>query len=129
MVTIDLFSREQTAPPTVTLAVWVGLVILAASIVLVCYRYRYRVATRWVMRCLQLSQLVAINYWFWLTREPITESLPLYHCRLSMWGIVLLRDRKLKTFLALLGAVGGVLSIGYAEFYLRPVLPSSAPTS
>lgn len=34
-----------------------------------------------------------------------------------MWGMVLLRDSKLKTFLALLGAVGGVLSIGYAEFY------------
>jgi hypothetical integral membrane protein (TIGR02206 family) len=117
MVALDFFAREQTSPPTVTLAVWVGLVLLATAIVLVCYRYRDRVATSWVMRCLQLSQLVAINYWFLLMREPITESLPLYHCRLSMWGMVLLRDSKLKTFLALLGAVGGVLSIGYAEFY------------
>ena len=80
MVGLDFFAREQTSPPTVTLAVWIGLVLLAASIILVCYRYRYRVATRWVMRCLQLLQLVAINYWFLLTREPITESLPLYHC-------------------------------------------------
>ena len=40
MVAPDLFSREQTTPPTVTLSVWVGLVALAASIVLVCYRYR-----------------------------------------------------------------------------------------
>ena len=117
MVALGFFAREQTSPPTVTLAVWVGLVLLATAIVLVCYRYRDRVATSWVMRCLQLSQLVAINYWFLLMREPITESLPLYHCRLSMWGMVLLRDSKLKTFLALLGAVGGVLSIGYAEFY------------
>ena len=67
MVAINLFSREQTSPPTVTLAVWVGLVALAASIVLVCYRYRDRVATHWVLRCLQVSQLLAINYWFWLT--------------------------------------------------------------
>ena len=88
MVTIDLFSREQTTPPTVTLAVWVGLVALAASIVLICYKYRDRVATHWVLRCLQVSQLLAINYWFWLTREPITESLPLYHCRLGMWAMV-----------------------------------------
>ena len=84
MVAADLFSREQTTPPTVTLAVWGGLVALAASIILVCYRYRDRVTTRWVLRCLQVSQLLAINYWFWLTREPITESLPLYHCRLGM---------------------------------------------
>lgn len=75
MVGLDLFSREQTTPPTVTLAVWVGLVALAASIVLVCYRYRDRVATRWILRCLQVSQLLAINYWFWMTRDPITESL------------------------------------------------------
>lgn len=122
MVVIDLFSREQTSPPTVTLAVWVGLVALAASIVLICYRYRDRVATRRVLRGLQVSQLLAINYWFWLTREPITESLPLYHCRLGMWAIVLLRDSKLKTFFALLGVVGGVLSIGYAEFYPYPWL-------
>ena len=58
MVVPDLFSREQTAPPTVTLAVWVGLVALAASIVLVCYRYRDRVATSWVLRGLQVSQLL-----------------------------------------------------------------------
>lgn len=57
MVGLDFFSREQTAPPTVTLAVWVGLVLLAASIVLVCYGYRDRVATRWVMRCLQHTEL------------------------------------------------------------------------
>ena len=62
MVVPDLFSREQTTPPTVTLAVWVGLVALAASIVLVCYRYRDRVATHWVLRGLQVSQLLAINY-------------------------------------------------------------------
>ena len=78
MVAINLFSREQTTPPTVTLAVWVGLVVLAASIVLVCYKYRDRVTTRWILRGLQVSQLLAINYWFWLTREPIAESLPLY---------------------------------------------------
>ena len=42
MVGLDFFAREQTSPPTVTLAVWVGLVLLAASIVLVCYRYRNR---------------------------------------------------------------------------------------
>ena len=78
MVAIDLFSREQTTPPTVTLAVRVGLVALAAGIVLICYKYRDRVATRWILRGLQVSQLLAINYWFYLTREPITESLPLY---------------------------------------------------
>ena len=65
MVAIALFSREQTTPPTVTLAVWVGLVALAASIVLACYKCRDRVATRWVLRGLQVSQLLAINYWFW----------------------------------------------------------------
>mgnify|MGYP000131291016 FL=1 len=57
MVAIDLFSREQTTPPTVTLSVRVGLVALAASIVLICYRYRDRVATRWILRVLQVSQL------------------------------------------------------------------------
>ena len=134
MVGLDFFAREQTSPPTVTLAVWIGLVLLAASIVLVCYRYRYRVATRWVMRCLQLLQLVAINYWFLLTREPITESLPLYHCSLSMWAMILLRDSKFKTFFALLGVVGGVLSIGYAEFNhthgcTQPSTPTTSATS
>ena len=122
MVGVDLFSREQTTPPTVTLSVWVGLVALAASIVLICYRYRDRVTTRWILRGLQVSQLLAINYWFYLTREPITESLPLYHCRLGMWAVILLRDSKLKTFFSLLGVVGGVLSIGYAEFYPYPWL-------
>ena len=57
MVGVDLFSREQTTPPTVTLAVWVVLVALAASIILVCYKYRDRVATRWILRGLQVSQL------------------------------------------------------------------------
>ena len=36
--------------------------------------------------------------------------------------MVLLRDSKLKTFFAMLGVVGGVLSIGYAEFYPYPWL-------
>lgn len=57
MVGINFFAREQTSPPTVTLSVWVGLVALAASIVLVCYKYRDRVATRWILRGLQVSQL------------------------------------------------------------------------
>lgn len=71
MVGLDFFAREQTSPPTVTLTVWVGLALLATAVVLVCYRYRERVATRWVMLSLQASQLLAINYWFLLTQPYI----------------------------------------------------------
>jgi hypothetical protein len=40
MVAIDLFSREQTTPPTVTLAVWVGLVALASPMIASSQRVR-----------------------------------------------------------------------------------------
>ena len=48
--------------------------------------------------------------------------------------MILLRDSKFKTFFALLGVVGGVLSIGYAEFNhthgcTQPSTPTTSATS
>ena len=100
MVVPDLFSREQTTPPTVTLAVWVGLVALAASIVLVCYRYRDRVATHWVLRGL----LHLWNTRNWLSYREIA---------VGMLGLNLL-----------LAVINTVLGSNYGYTHLTPVLGS-----
>ncbi len=62
----------------------------------------------------QAIQLLIFNSWHLLMAFSWEHSLPLYHCRLAMWGLLLLPDHsRFKQYLALMGLSGAILTFAY----------------
>lgn len=62
----------------------------------------------------QAIQLLIFNSWHLLVAFTWAYSLPLFHCRLAMWAILLLPDHtKFKQYFALMGLSGAILTFVY----------------
>lgn len=108
------FTTQQTQVPTIS-SFWyamilLGLVVLAWLTAL----YHDRAAYVRFFKGLQLVQLVALYGWYLLCRIPLDYSLPLYHCRIAMFGLVFLPDRwRFKQYIGLMGFSGAIFALGY----------------
>lgn len=62
----------------------------------------------------QAIQLLIFNSWHLLVAFTWAYSLPLFHCRLAMWAILLLPNHnKFKQYFALMGLSGAILTFVY----------------
>lgn len=107
----DFFSNQPTQIPDFGL---VGLVAMLTSLVLTFWltaRFYQNQAYGWAIKTLQIVQLVAIYSWYALAVGfPLEESLPLYHCRMAMFVVLLCpKQSALKDYFALLG-IGGTMA-------------------
>lgn len=68
---------------------------------------------------LQTILIVILNIWYIASHYRwLTESLPLYHCRIFMWGLVIchyLKFHKGKMFFAIGGLVGSIIAFTIPE--------------
>lgn len=115
---IDFFSNQPTQVPDFGL---VGLVALLTSLVLTLWltsRYYGSAAYRLAFKTLQAFQLVAIYSWYDLAVGfPLEESLPLYHCRIAMFMVLLCpKPSALKDYFAFLGIGGTIAAFVYPVF-------------
>jgi len=111
------FTTESTAPPVIPL-LWYGvMVLLILMAVWASLRYFQNEQFRKIFRNLQIFQLICLYIWYFAFQLPWSNSLPLYHCRLAMFAVLLLPDRwKSKQFFALMGVSGAIFALGYPVF-------------
>lgn len=111
------FTTESTVPPVIPL-LWYGvMVLLIVMAVWASLRYYQNEQFRKIFRNLQIFQLICLYIWYFAFQLPWSNSLPLYHCRLAMFAVLLLPDRwKSKQFFALMGVSGAIFALGYPVF-------------
>ena len=111
------FTTESTAPPVIPL-LWYGvMVLLILMAVWASLRYYQNEQFRKIFRNLQIFQLICLYIWYFAFQLPWSNSLPLYHCRLAMFAVLLLPDQwKSKQFFALMGVSGAIFALGYPVF-------------
>lgn len=103
----DFFTTVRTSPPQMTLGTYTLVFGLLFLVFYLTSRYYKDSWCQWLFKGLQLLQLALLYGWYVATAAPLTESLPLYHCRMAMFAILLLPDKApLKQYFALLGVFG-----------------------
>lgn len=108
---IDFFSNQPTQLPDFGL---IGLVTMLTSLVLsflLTSRFYQNRIYLFGSKFLQSLQLVAIYSWYALALGfPLNESLPLYHCRIAMFVLLLWpKESIFKDYFAFLG-IGGTIA-------------------
>lgn len=111
----DFFTNHVSQPPVLGpmeqgLLFSVFLILLYLS-----SRYYRETWFRTIFWWLQLVQIVSLYTWYAVMDFPLSESLPLYHCRLAMLFVLWGKPGPLKTYFAYLGLFGSLLA------FLHPV--------
>lgn len=118
----DFFSNQPTGLPSLNLLVHASLVLSLPALLWLTVRYRDHQAYPTVFRALQLIQLVAIYGWYALAQGfPLAESLPLYHCRIAMFVVLLGKPSKVKDYFAMLGLGGSLAALLFPDFDPYPL--------
>lgn len=120
---MDFFSTVPTS--VLTLPLFGTLLSLLGLPICLYLGYRYKnsrcfiTTLRWI-----LAIMMALVYlWYIRIGFPLYEALPLYHCRIGMFTILLLSDRSIiKQYFALLGVAGAILAIAVPAFYHYPLV-------
>ena len=90
----DFLTTTQTHPPQIPLPYY--LLMLLAMVVLsyLSWRWYKNNIWRWTFLTIQAIQLFALYTWYLWQGFPLYISLPLYHCRMAMFAVLLLKDSK-----------------------------------
>lgn len=109
-----LFSTQPTEPPQFDLLWYGSLFTLLALTVFLAYRYGEKKACQRFFQILQAVQLILLYGWYLVNQMPLTESLPLYHCRLAMFVVLLTPGvSRVKQYFAVLGTFGTLAAFIY----------------
>ena len=113
----DFLTTTQSAPPAISLGwflIIVGLLVVLGWTTLRKYRDPAYVKT---FRIMQIIQLTVLYTWYVVYSLPLSTSLPLYHCRLAMFALILWPGKSaFKQYFALLGASGAFFALVYPVF-------------
>ena len=71
---------------------------------------------RWTFLTIQAIQLFALYTWYLWQGFPLYISLPLYHCRMAMFAVLLLKNSRIKSYFAIMGVVGTYCALIYPVF-------------
>lgn len=114
MVIEEFFSTTKTQPPTVSMPLYALFLLGIGLFLLLSWRFHSNLWFIKLSKLIQIGQLLALYSWYIAYHLPLSDSLPLYHCRIAMIGLVLLPDHwKLKRYLAYLGLIGAIFALGY----------------
>ena len=112
----DFLTTTQTRPPQIPLPYY--LVMLMVLVLLAYLSWSWHAKKSWRLTFLEVQavQLISLYIWYIWQGFSLDDSLPLYHCRLAMLSLLLLKDSKVKTYFALMGLVGGSCAIIHPIF-------------
>ena len=114
---IEFFSNIRTEIPQMPLLIHSLILSVLPFLMWLTLVNRDKPLYKTIWSILLGLQLITIYTWFFWAKLPLSESLPLYHCRIGMFVVLLARPRILKDYFALLGVVGGVLAMIHPDFY------------
>ena len=110
----DFFTNVRTSPPEMTAGTYILVFSLLLLVFYTASRYYKNKYYQWFFKGLQVLQLSLLYSWYLATATPLTESLPLYHCRMAMFAVLLLPNKSpLKQYFALLGIFGTIAAFVY----------------
>ena len=111
---LDFFTSHKTEPPMMTPFAYILMMVGLVSVIYLAIRFFERKKMQTFFRIAQIVQLVFLYGWYLAIQEPLSESLPLYHCRIAMFAVLLLPDKvPYKQYFALLGVFGPICAIVY----------------
>ena len=109
-----LFSTQPTEPPQFGFTWYASTFALLALTIYLAYRYRDNKICQRFFQILQAVQLILLYGWYLVNQMPLTESLPLYHCRLAMFVVLLTPGvSRVKQYFAVLGTFGTLAAFIY----------------
>ena len=112
----DFLTTTQTHPPHIPLPYYLLMLLVMVLLSYLSWLLHNNNIWRWTFITLQAIQLISLYIWYIWQGFPLDDSLPLYHCRMAMLALLLLKDSKVKTYFALMGLVGGCCAIIYPVF-------------
>ena len=123
----DFLTTTQTRPPQIPLPYYLVMLMVLALLAYLSWSWHAKKSWRLTFLGVQAVQLISLYIWYICQGFPLDDSLPLYHCRLAMLALLLLKDSKVKTYFALMGLVGGSCAIIHPIliFRISPVFPLS----
>ncbi|HEL1032315.1 TPA: TIGR02206 family membrane protein [Streptococcus equi subsp. zooepidemicus] len=115
---MNFFAIEPIGLPHVSLLFYLLSVMIAPFLVFMTLQLYQLKSYRYTFLGLQLVQLIGLYSWYALRGFPLTEALPLYHCRMAMLAIFFLPDRSsLKQLFMVLGIGGTFLALLSPDLY------------
>ncbi|MGT2784981.1 YwaF family protein [Streptococcus merionis] len=121
MIIPAFFTTQEALPPVIEPAWCFALIVSLIFLVRLTIQQRNNHRYHRFFIGLQILQLVGLYGWYVLFRLPLSISLPLYHCRMAMFALLLLpKDWRLKQYFALVGLSGAVMA------FVHPVLDTYA---
>ncbi|HEL0658684.1 membrane protein [Streptococcus equi subsp. zooepidemicus Sz35] len=115
---MNFFAIEPIGLPHVSLLFYLLSVMIAPFLVFMTLQLYQLKSYRYTFLGLQLVQLIGLYTWYALRGFPLTEALPLYHCRMAMLAVFFLPDRSsLKQLFMVLGIGGTFLALLSPDLY------------
>ena len=109
-----LFTTQASEPPQFGFTWYASTFALLALTIYLAYRYRDNKICQRFFQILQAVQLILLYGWYLVNQMPLTESLPLYHCRLAMFVVLLTPGvSRVKQYFAVLGTFGTLAAFIY----------------
>lgn len=115
MITVkDFLTTVQTQPPSISVFWFAVMMLTLLGLGALTIKYRSSAGFNHFFKAIQAVQLICLYGWYIGFQLPLANSLPLYHCRLAMFALLLLPDRwPLKQYFALMGVSGAIFALGY----------------
>ena len=112
----DFLTTTQTHPPQIPLPYYVLMLLAMVLLSYLSWRWYKNKIWRWTFLTIQAIQLFALYTWYLWQGFPLYISLPLYHCRMAMFAVLLLKNSRIKSYFAIMGVVGTYCALIYPVF-------------
>jgi len=112
----DFLTTTQTHPPQIPLPYYLLMLLAMVLLSYLSWRWYKNKIWRWTFLTFQAIQLFALYTWYLWQGFPLYISLPLYHCRMAMFAVLLLKNSRIKSYFAIMGVVGTYCALIYPVF-------------
>ena len=112
----DFLTTTQTHLPHVPLPYYLLMLLAMVLLSYLSWRWYKNKIWRWTFLTIQAIQLFALYTWYLWQGFPLYISLPLYHCRMAMFAVLLLKNSRIKSYFAIMGVVGTYCALIHPVF-------------
>ncbi|HFR3551472.1 TPA: TIGR02206 family membrane protein [Streptococcus suis] len=110
------FTSHRSQAPQLDILTYLSLLLIYVGLLYLAVVYHRSPKIRRFFWGLQCLQVIALYSWYMAVDWTLSESLPLYHCRLSMLFMLFAKPGPLKRYFACLGLFGSLVAFVYPVF-------------
>lgn len=118
----SFFSNQETRPPGLSPLTFLFFFAVLFTLTYATLRWYQNKAYQDFFKGLQLLQIILLYGWYITMAFSLKESLPFYHCRMSVMAVLFLPDKHpWKRYFIMIGLIGSILSFAYPLFDHYPI--------